>query len=567
MSLLTYEKAPVADTTRALENTSSTAQKTDSSGAPGQAIGGKRFPFPRPGAATDDRDYSIGFPERFPLQALPVSLREIVEQLAAVYQTPICMPAMAALAIVSAAVGKSVVVKGGYKDKQTRLNLYVIAAAERGSGKGNIGETLAKPLHGRGAALAEKHRDHIASLRGEVGLLKSEIAKLERDSSKAKSTPRAEVEESLTTKHHRLEEIDRESKRDVTLMISDSSSEALARCLADNHETLFSCSTEAGSALKIALGKYTDGKGDFDVLLSGYSGDFVASARITRGKVELKNPCLALFWLVQPCLLRQLCGDDEAFSRGLTARPLIFDSEARREIDNRAVLEFTHADRWATLLGGILDARFLDQTEPPRIIQATKEARDVFSNFHDESVLLEREKFADLTGELSRWRENAIKVAGLFALIDEVDELTPDHARRGVEIVRWAAYNYLSLLQSGRRQRQQERLESILGHIQEAGGEINVGHLATSHGINRSSLDAVIAACPGRIEIVKRPQPSGKAGQPAQIVRRVAGQPAQIVRRVSGKSTQSSESPTCADSVDSIDSPQPTQAEPPAPHA
>jgi len=556
MSLLPHEKAPVADTTRALENTSSTAQKTDSSGTPGQAIGGKSFTFPRPDAGSDDRDYSIGFPEKFPIQALPVSLREIVEQLAAVYQTPICMPAMAALAIVSAAVGKSVVVKGGYKDKQTRLNLYVIAAAERGSGKGNIGETLARPLHDRGTAFAEKHRDHIASLRGEVGLLKFEIARLEKKFGNATGTSRTETERILTEKHLRLEEIDRDSKRDVTLMISDSSSEALARWLADNHEALFSCSSEAGSALKIALGKYTDGKGDYELLLNAYGGDFVASARITRAKVELKQPCLTLFWMVQPILLRQLCGDEEAMSRGLTARPLIFDSEARRELDNRAALEFTHADQWAVLVERILDFRFLDQIAPPRIIQASKEARDVFSDYYDEGVLLERGKFADLKGELSRWCENAIKVAGIFALIEEVGELTADHARRGVEIVRWAGYNYLSLLQGGRRQRQKERLESILGHIQEAGGEINVGDLAKSHGINRSYLDAVMAACPGSIEIVKRPQPKGHAGQPAQIVRRVAG-----------KSTQSSESPPCADSVDSIDSPQPTQAEPPAPHA
>jgi hypothetical protein len=556
MSLLPHKKAPVAETTEALENTNFTGQKAESSDTPGQAVGGKSFTFPRPIVAGDERDYSLGFPDRFPIQALPASLREIVEQLAAVYQTPICMPAMAALAVVSAAVGKSVVVKGGYKDKQTRLNLYMIAAAERGSGKGNIGETLARPLHERGTAVAEKHRDKISSLRGEVGLLKSEIARLERDSGKAKSTPRAETEDLLTKKHLRLEEIDRDSKRDVTLMISDSSSEALARCLADNHETLFSCSSEAGGALKIALGKYTDDKGDFELLLNGYSGDFVASARITRAKVELKEPCLTLFWLVQPILLRQLCGDDEAFSRGLTARPLIFDSEARREFDNREVVEFTHADQWATLLGGILDARFLDQTAPPRFIQASKEARDVFSDLHDESVRLEQEKFADLKGELSRWRENAIKVAGLFALIEETDELTADHARRGVEIVRWAAYNYLSLLQSGRRQRQQDRSKSILGHIDDAGGAIHVGDLAKRHGINRSSLDAVMAACPGVIEIVKRPQPKGQAGQPAQIV-----------RRATGKSTQSSESPSLANSLDSIDSPQPNPAEPPAPHA
>jgi hypothetical protein len=520
------------------------------------ALARGRFTHPKPGSATAPTDYSIGFPLNFPVDSLPQGLRRVMEQLAQVYQTPVCLPAMAGLAVLSAAAGKSVVVEGGYKDKQTRLNLYVIAAAERGSGKGNIGAKLAHPLHERSKILSDGHRKDAAARRGEIGLLKAVIAQTEKTSGASSGTKLAEAEELLGGKQRRLDELERDAKRDVTLMIGDTSSEALARYLADNDEALFCYSAEAGSALKVALGKYTDGKGDFDLLLSAYSGDFVSSVRISRARVELKEPCLTLLWLVQPTLLRQLCSDDEAFSRGLTARPLIFDTGSRREIDDGQIRKFDLQTEWDALVDRVLDVRVAPERKEPQIITASDDARKVFTDFHNESVMLERTTFADLVGELSRWRENAIKVAGLFAVVDDVAELTADHARAGTDIVRWASYNYLSTLHGGRRDRQQERLNTIAALVDRHSGSINVGDLAKSHGIDRATLDAVIAACPGVIEIVKQPQPKGQPGQPAQLV-----------RRATGKSTQSGESPSLANSPDSIDSPQPIQTEPPAPHA
>jgi hypothetical protein len=158
-----------------------------------QAHGGKRFTFPPPDAPNTVQDYSIGAPDQFPIDAFPPKLRGIAQELAAVYQTPVCLSAMASLAITSAAVGSSVEVEGAYKDKRTRLNLYVIAAAERGSGKGNVGETLTRVICRRAEILAEGNRDIIATRKGEVGLLRTEITRLERSSSECTGTELSSV--------------------------------------------------------------------------------------------------------------------------------------------------------------------------------------------------------------------------------------------------------------------------------------------------------------------------------------------------------------------------------------
>ncbi len=459
-------------------------------------------------------DLSEGSPEKFPIASFPLSLRTVASEMAAVYQTPVCLPAMSTLAVLSGAVGKSVVVHRAFKDRQTRLNLFVIAVAERGSGKGVIGETLCKPIAQESQELAKKHRVMVTSKRGELEVLKKEAARLTQDTANTAGHERANQLETLGNHHQRLEELEREANREFALLVGDTTSEKLGCALADNGETLFAYSAEAGAAVKVALGKYTDG-GDFDLLLSAYSGDSVRTGRMGRKSVLLENPCLALLWLVQPVVIRQLVADAEAFARGLTARPLLFDTSAIREHDDRRNLDFTGGDSWHGFIAPILHERLSGNS--PRVITCTAEAREVFCKFHDESVDLERDHFADVAGELSRWRENAIKVSGLFAIAEGANGISVDLAERAVAVVRWAGLNYLQLLMSGRRERLRDDLQRVLDLLKENGGAINLGELSRNHGIKRGALCSLMAAFPAHLEIKRIPQAG--AGRPAEVLR------------------------------------------------
>ena len=120
-----------------------------------------------------------------------------------------------------------------------------------------------------------------------------------------------------------------------------------------------SYSAEGGETVRVMLGKYSKGESaDLDLYLSGYSVEPWRSDRIGRGVCQI-TPCLSMLLLVQPTILRELMGNEEAFERGMTARLLTFTVETEPQEDDgsaRRVSERAEA-AWTGLIRGILDRR------------------------------------------------------------------------------------------------------------------------------------------------------------------------------------------------------------------
>ena len=475
----------------------------------------KTFTFPRP---LEEIEHTLGRPESFPLEALPAVLRTVTKSMSSTYQVPHCLPAMSALAVLSGAIGKSTTLVGGHKDKTTHLNVFVFAASERGTGKGCVAERLARPIVEANELLRLKHDGALALARSRLGILKKEITKLETVCCSKTGLERDQAENELELKHRQLLESERETLNGerTTLLVQNSTSEGLAAALAASDETLFSYSAEAGASLRVCLGKYTSGTGDFDLLLSSYSVEFARLDRAGRPPVDLKAPCLSLLWLAQGCVVRELCASPEAIERGLTARCLVFETGAERQLDDRLSLR-AETEEWDNLLRQVLGRRLDGQIET---IQADADAREVFAKFHDESVALGRTQFQDLDGELSRWRENSIKLAGLFAVLEGAATVGPEIAIRACSLVRWCAHSYLSILSAGRSQAKAKEMSRLLEIVAEHGGAVALGELGRHHGIDRKQVEVTLAACPGRLELVKL-APSG-AGRPREILRHPA---------------------------------------------
>lgn len=461
-------------------------------------------------------DPTKGLPENFPDAVFPDKIRKIANQLASVYQAPICVVEMSLLATLSAAVGKSAVVVRAVRDLVTTLNLFVVVVAERGTCKSVIGAKAIAPISEFSDSLVEEHRQTVAARKTEAAVLKKETAKLESEISKAGPTIRPELLGRLSDKHQKLGELESGASRDVTAIVSDITGEALVRALEENKETLFSYSPEAGTVVSVTAGKYRDGKADLDAYLCGYSGDPLRANRVDRGAVVVKQPCLTLLWLMQGIVAMDLVGNRDTIPRGFTARTLFFDSGARREYDNRKDESFTLADEWTTLVNFQLLRR--KTAVQPREIVCSPEAREVFAKFYDEGVDWERRWCPDLSGEFSRQRENAVKVAGLFALVEGRGEISADLAERATQVVRWVGYNYLTLIQSERQKRLKKDMERITELLEGCGGQINLGALAQHHGIKREKVEALMVVYPGVFALKKVPQPPGKPGRAAELL-------------------------------------------------
>ena len=538
MSNRYQQEAPAdGESEGALSSKQSTSKVTDSPLEIKRIAEPESFAFPKPAPL---HDCVMGSPEAFPIGVFPPVLRNVAEDMAHVYQTPLCLPAMASLAVLSGAIGKSMVVRGGFNDRPTRLNIYVVASAGRGTGKGVICEQLARPLMQRSEALAARHAEGIARKQGELGLLKKQITSLEGKGASLTGADRHAAEDSLSTLHLRRVQLERDANRKRALWSQNTTSEALCGSLLDNDETLFSYSSEAGATLRVLLGKYCDGRGDMDGFLSGYSGDAWRMDRVGRPAVELASPCMSVLWCVQPSILRELVGNAEAFDRGLTARPFVFDTGAERQLDDGTTRATSTLPAWNELINGTLDIRLNGKTDAPLVIWATAEAREVFRLFYNETVEMGRGVYADVDGELTRWRENAIKAAGLFAYAEGDSELTADHARRGCELMRWAGHSYLRTLSAGRKARQQGDFERLVEILNAKGGEITLRDLERHHAVDKTTALSVAAAFPHRLEHHR--ENTGTAGRPREIV-----------RFTTAKSAKSAKSPAREDNADNAD--------------
>lgn len=446
-------------------------------------------------------------PGEFPIHALSPAMRAITVDLANVHRVPVQLPAMCAVGIVSGALGNTFTLISGVSGKgECHGNLYVIPAAPKSSGKGSVANALALPLLEASADLENAFRGNQlprlktekAILEKKVGLLVCELATGKTGTGKAKQ-PMSEVEKQETQReleqaHARLEAIEPLLDALPTYWLGDATPEAMAMQFKRNNLGLFCFSPEAGAVVRIMLGKYTKtDSADFDLYLSGYTVEPWKSNRVGRGVCQIK-PCLSMLLLVQPSILRELMGNEEAFERGMTARTIMFIVETEPLEDDgiaRRVNEPAEAE-WGQLIRGILARREALGGKPQRIV-CRPEAREVFRQFHNESVRLRRGEFRDIEAELWRWRENAMRIAIGLCVADNLDahELTGEQAARAVEIMRWCARSALKITNASRMQKRAKRADELQIILADKGGRETLRNLRDSHGFGADEVHAL----------------------------------------------------------------------------
>ena len=288
-------------------------------------------------------------------------------------------------------------------------------------------------------------------------------------------------------------------------------------------ESVLTYSPEAGEVVRVFFGKYrADGKGDFDLWLSGYSGEPVKVDRIGRPPISLSAPSLSALLMAQPFVIREVFGNEEARERGLLARTLAFvascelledDGEAR-EPDAVAVRA------WGGRVRELLDAR-RKRKEPLRVI-ADADAASVLRAFHNESIRLCKGPLSAIAGELSRWRENACRVALALHAAENPEGtiLTAETAERAVRLTRWAQLSTLRLLASGFEQKAKAQAEKLREWLNAGGGSLTVGALQKRHGMAEDVAASLCHTFP--LSFVLEPHADSKGGPRTKVVRLLA---------------------------------------------
>ncbi len=207
---------------------------------------------------------------------------------------PLELPAAVALAAVSAALGKGLVVNSG-RSRTTRANLFLLFGVPSGVGKSEVFRDVLGPLLAFEQDLHEWWEEEASprALAGEE-LLKLKIA------STRNSVRRSTIFRLETFRYLRAIQRDRAvCQRYVeppSLLADDATSEALAEIMGKSGEAVASVSADARYLIKRL--SIADSR-DESFFLKAFSGDLALSNRVTRKAARLRSPCLTTLLLTQ----------------------------------------------------------------------------------------------------------------------------------------------------------------------------------------------------------------------------------------------------------------------------
>lgn len=453
-------------------------------------------------------------PNKFPLDSLNASQRKAVIEVAQANQQDEALAAMVSLGGLGGSVGRAYRVSGA-STRDTYPNLSVVVSADRSYGKGASSEIL-RPIIERNDEIQRNYRERLVpELKA-----KRDVAEKKRKSELNDPNPNIAKIQSLQAE---VDQFVEELNQPPALIVGCATGAALSEALKRNNEQLFSYSPEAGDMVRVAMGRYaSDNRGDFDLFLSAYSVEQFSESRVGRGVKHLSKPCLSVVWLVQPRLLWELLGNDEAVERGFVARPLYGVIPSMEiPIDDGSILSINRETMrgWEAILKRCLDRR----NNETSIVHCEDKGRAIFRDFHNETVKWRNNEFREIQGEMGRARENAIRLALGQCIADALEKneepkiLTPNHAERGVAIARYSYRNLVKLLSPLKEEVSAKRAEKLEREVQNKGGRATLNDLRRRNGFEHEEVQRLAKKYPNRFRVLAS-EVSPNGGRPSEIV-------------------------------------------------
>lgn len=295
----------------------------------------------------------------FPAHLLPGPFGAMSKSLSALFQCNGNLPSMAVLGALNAAIGNRFLAINPITSDITPANLYLIGVGKSGDGKSQVMKQAYAPIMDYEASLVDTWTKHVRpDAKARKDLLECEISQI-KSSHKAKAKKAIKAKDCLVSADG--EEADMESfvggvvfdtklsedsvdpvlsgrlkdlYRQIALVeiqltpprliVDDCTPEKMVSLMA-NSPCLVSASAEARKAIGVLLGRYSkknDDQPDEDVFLKAFSGDPIKVDRQGSGTIDVKDPCLSVFWMVQPGKADQLISSPTLRDSGFLQRCL-----------------------------------------------------------------------------------------------------------------------------------------------------------------------------------------------------------------------------------------------------
>ncbi|TSI07655.1 YfjI family protein [Lysinibacillus sp. BW-2-10] len=246
----------------------------------------------------------------FPVNIFKEPLQSMVKNIAESVQTPIDLPGVVAIGILSTCIQQKfeVIPKVGWREQ---LNLYTVSLLEPSTRKSAVFSAMTKPIRQFEKELQEKMELPIKNRNVERNTLEKRQELLQREYAKDQNP-----EHLMEIKEINKKLLDLPKLYEPTLLIDDATPEAIVSRIHQNKGKVSILSAE-GDLFERFKNKNVD-QVKYDVFLKPYSGDPIRTDRMTRETEAIDNPIMTICITAQPSVIKEL--PSSVHERGLIAR-------------------------------------------------------------------------------------------------------------------------------------------------------------------------------------------------------------------------------------------------------
>lgn len=378
--------------------------------------------------------YKEFYESECPISAFPKVIRDVAKTYSTARNLPMELLCFCACGILSGAMGRVFkarnAVSGGYT--QT-ANVYILGVGESSTGKSASIRALFSDLERR--VLRE-----ISQYEKELEIFKKSKRKPEQDKLNGKEGFGFDDE---TADAPNL-------SKNPDFIVKNATSEAMIKAMEESGGEIFSVCEEARDSIYIVAGNYRKQGDDTETLNSGWCGEPIKHSRIVNGVFNVPNPCISLLWMVQNDIIDNIVAKNKGsfIGSGFLGR-LLYCKGAPKTVPNSKEiipLDESAIAKWEKLLNDTYDIRKRGETV---WIDADQEAFEYFWDFDAFNTRLMNGKLRTQASLLGKARENAIRLAVIFAQAEGATQITADIAKRACRVVSYSICVSVVLFSSG----------------------------------------------------------------------------------------------------------------------
>jgi hypothetical protein len=414
--------------------------------------------------------------QEFPIDALPPLVRELVQEVAKVTNTNPSMPAIVALGVGSAAVGKGLVAKTS-PAHTTPANLCIVVSAPSGSGKSTVLELIKQPLNAFERACNEQIESEEGSLLAKEDRLNSEIKRLKKLIASGESDGE-QMETELASLHDQKLQLAQARTR-LTLTSKDASAIGLVERMSENNGAISSI-TDEGRPLISELLKPGSAKTKIEnIYLNGYSEVDLQVVRGHNRILDVQQPNLGILWMVQEDKYHELLDSEELDGSGFLPRLLVAEVDGLPQTGGS---QLTQSDLgtfppWSGMISHLIVKYRMSKER--KLVAVSPGAMRGIAEYRDSLAATNANVSGDIAAHVARLVENGCRLAIVLHALTHGAEahtvsLSENTMRNAFLILNWFTNHKLEALHSKRSDKRDDRKQAVLDFLEKNPGGVTI---------------------------------------------------------------------------------------------